>query len=133
MSIISFAIDHAADIVEIGGLVYGALFAKKKVTEKKQDRAALGKKLTTAARKAFAQLLNDPRIYNDAWVCEQLEKAMRSALDALGVKSNKAINKVIDLAVHDLHDELAERLWDHHFGKLATTLEQTNETLKSAL
>lgn len=129
MSLASLIANHIDDILMVGTALAGAIWHRGKKLELK-DLAATAEKL---GRQILPKLLKDANLYDDAYVRAKLNAAIWDGLERLKIKRSKALDRLVDLAVEHLHAELAERLWSMHFDRIAGTLEQTNETLKSSL
>jgi hypothetical protein len=123
---LSFAAENWDALLLIGGTVAGWLGFKRHQT-KEDDRWEL---MLSLGRQALSKLLTDSRLYDDAYVRQQIATAIWAGLARLGLKKTKASEKLVAEVVEILHGELAERMWEHHFGKLASKLEETSDTLK---
>jgi hypothetical protein len=83
-------------------------------------------------RQILPRLLQDKRIYNDAWVREELTSAIFAGLARLKIPRNTLTESLVAEAVEHLHGELAELLTTHHLDEFIKVQGKTAEVLGSA-
>lgn len=113
----------AAAIVTVGGFIY------RKVTGKKTED--LKTTVMKIGRQVLPQLLQDAKLYDDAYVNERIRRTILAGLARLKVPESKFILALVDEAVEHIHGELAAQVVDYHLGKFIKVQSKTAEVLKT--
>ena len=119
MEIVNALLNHPDTVALILGTLGGLIWHRGKKSAADDLRDTLLK----VGRQAFTKLLTDPRLYDDAYVREQISKAIWAGLTRMGVKKTPGVMKLVDEAVEVIHGELAEKVMDYHLSKLQKPLQ----------
>jgi hypothetical protein len=117
--------DTAATIAMTVGL-----WLWNKARGKKQDD--IWDTIMQLGRHALPDLLKSARLYDDAYVLDQIQKAIWAGLGRLGVKRTPIIDKFVSEAAEHVKAELAQRLFDAHITDFVKVQTTTKEILESA-
>lgn len=128
MNTLSFIVNNWGDLTAIAILAGGWLW--KKAHHQKTE--SLSDMLLKLGRLALPKILADKRVFNDAWVNEQIRSAILVGLARINVKPTPAVLLLVDKAAVHIHDELAQKLFSMNIDDFVKTQEKTAEILKSA-
>jgi hypothetical protein len=128
MNLLNFAAQHWDDITAAGALITGLLWHRGK----KLRLDDLWDTLMQLGRQVLPKLLNDPHLYDDAYVRAKLNTAIWAGLERLKVPHSQTVEKLVDEVVEHLHGELAEKLWNANLGAAVDKLQKTSDGLKAA-
>lgn len=83
-------------------------------------------------RQALPDLLRDARLYDDAYVLDKIQKAIRAGLGRLGVKRTPIIEQYVTEVAEHVKAELAQRLFNAHITDFVKVQTTTGDLLKAA-
>lgn len=118
--------DYATAGVAIAGYLGRLLWKRAKALTESE----LWDTMLKVAHQAFPRLLNDSRLYDDAYVREVITKTIWAGLTRLSVPKNQAAMDLVADVVEHAVGELAMMVTQYHFGKLTAALGATAAEFK---
>jgi hypothetical protein len=125
MSIVNWATENPKDALFVVSAIAGWVYHKAR-GEKADDLWETALKL---GKQVLPKLMQDARLYDDAYVNAQIRKTIVAGLARLSLKLPDAL---IDEAVEHIHGELAEKLTAYHLDEFIKVQKQTGELLEAA-
>ncbi len=125
MTITDFITNNPDLVTLVVGTVTGIIWKKGKLNQTEN----LWETLLLVGRQAFTKLLQDKRLYDDAYVREVISKTIWAGLTRLNVPKNSSTMKLVDEAVEHVHGELAEMVMAYHLGQLERPLKAAADKL----
>jgi hypothetical protein len=125
MSIVNWASENPKDALFIVSAVVGWLYHKAR-GQKSDDLWDTAMKL---GKQVLPKLMQDARLYDDAYVNAEIRKAIVAGLSRLKLKLPDSL---IDEAVEHIHGELAEQVMAHNLGKYIEVSSKTVADIKAA-
>lgn len=83
-------------------------------------------------KQVLPKLMQDAKLYDDAYVNEQIRKAILAGLARLKVPENKLTLALVDEAVEHIHGELAEMVMRYNLDRYIEVSSKTIAELKAA-
>jgi hypothetical protein len=125
MSIVNWATENPKDALFVVSAIAGWLYHKAR-GEKADDLWETALKL---GKQVLPKLMQDARLYDDAYVNAQIRKTIVAGLARLNLKLPDAL---IDEAVEHIHGELAEQVMAHNLGRYIEVSSKTVADLEAA-